>query len=230
MLYSPLVISETTTIEAEGVETEHATTFQGSVLVGEASRPVVERCLPQLTHVGSGVARGFGRVEVNIGEPEPDDLGRRVEEFRKAVARRWALWEQHRKMGEAAPEYGPGGGVFFSVTLLSDAILRDDGWSPTVRLSPEMLGKAGRNATLVRTYATADYRGGWNTAWRLPKDTELVARMGSVYVYHTKDSVSDADGLTALKELEERGVGERRREGFGQVRVCDEFHGMIWEG
>src|SRR5437588_138571 len=98
-----------------------------------------------------------------------------------------------------------------------------------VRLEPEMLGDAGRSATLLRCYASADYRGGWNTAWRLPKDTEPAARMGSVYVYHTTDGVDDADWLAALRALEERGVGERRREGFGEVRVCDDFHGMIQE-
>ena len=111
--------------------------------------------------------------------------------------------------------------------LLSDAILRADGWVPSVRLEPEMLGAAGIGAALVRCYATADYRGGWNTAWGLPKDTELVAQMGSVYVYHTARRIDDPDWLSALTQLEEQGIGERRIEGFGQVRVCEEFHQVI---
>ena len=41
--------------------------------------------------------------------------------------------------------------------------------------------------------------------------------------------VENADWLTALRTLEEQGVGERRREGFGEVRVCDDFHGRIQE-
>ena len=61
-------------------------------------------------------------------------------------------------------------------------------------------------------------------AARSPTDTEPVARMGSVYVYRVARETDEEKLLSALHDLEERGVGERRAEGFGQVRVCDEFH------
>jgi CRISPR-associated protein Csx10 len=51
--------------------------------------------------------------------------------------------------------------------------------------------------------------------------------MSSVYVYHTPRRADDETLVNALRELEDRGVGDRRKEGFGQVRVCDEFHLQI---
>ncbi|HWW75418.1 MAG TPA: CRISPR-associated RAMP protein Csx10, partial [Pyrinomonadaceae bacterium] len=229
MLYSPLVLDETT-FDDNGVERVFGeTTFHGNVVLREDDRPLVERRLPELTHVGSGVARGFGHVSVNVEEVGADDPGGRVEKFNGLLGERWESWEPLGGEGTPEPPRRPGAGTFFSVTLMSDAILREGGWSPTVRLEPEMLGDAGRNATLLRCYASGDYRGGWNTAWRLPKDTELVARMGSAYVYHTTDDAGDAGWLASLRTLEERGVGDRRREGFGEVRVCDDFHARIQE-
>ena len=216
LLYSPLVISEA---GAHGA----ATTFQGSIVVNDVNRAVVEKRLPQLTHIGSGAARGFGRVEVKVEHASTNDLKERVAVFNSNIHGRWKKWAQLAGKPPCPDS------TFFAVLLLSDAILRVDGWTPTVRLEAAMLGAAGKNAELVRCYAMADYRGGWNTAWGLPKDTELVGRMGSLYVYHTKNSIDDEHWLNALCDLEERGVGERRIEGFGQVRVCDEFHQEIQE-
>jgi CRISPR-associated protein Csx10 len=222
LLYSPLVISEATPDGAP-------TTFQGSVVVNDDNRALVERYLPTLTHIGSGAARGFGRVEIEIGHASDDDLVGRVKEFNRRLVERWTLWGQLPRYEDKEPQHTPNSGTFFAVLLMSDAVLRADGWTPTVRLEAAMLGAAGQNAELVRCYATVDYRGGWNTAWGLPKDTELVTRMGSVYVYYIRNSIDDEHWLNALRDLEERGVGERRIEGYGQVRVCDEFHQEIQE-
>jgi CRISPR-associated protein Csx10 len=227
MLYSPLVLDEVMTGDDGKVRAE--TTFHSGVVVGHATRALVERWLPRLTHVGSGVARGFGQVAVTVEGAGANDPTARVERFNKLLADRWEKWEPLRDAGALEPVCKPGSGTFFSVMLMSDAVLCEEGWSPTVRLEPDMLGAVGRNATLLRCYASAGYNGGWNTAWRLPKDTELVARMGGVYVYHTTDSVGDESWLEAIRALEENGVGERKREGFGQVCVCDEFHGSIQE-
>jgi len=36
--------------------------------------------------------------------------------------------------------------------------------------------------------------------------------------------VDPASAQKQLMEMEREGLGERRAEGFGRVRVCDEFH------
>jgi CRISPR-associated protein Csx10 len=220
LLYSPLVISEAA---KDGV----ITTFHGSVSVNDSNRAVVLDYLPKLTHVGGGASRGFGHVDVKLEGKDEDNLAERVKQFNDLVAQRWRAWGQllHR---QESP-YTPDNGTFFSILLISDAILRGEDWVPTVRLIPEMLGSSGEHATLIRSYASVDYRGGWNTAWRLPKDIDLVARIGSVYVFHTTNRHDDETWLDGLRDLEGHGVGLRLVEGYGQVRVCDEFHQEILE-
>ena len=217
LLYSPLVISEA------GAD-KTRTVFQGSIVVSDKDRELVKKRLPELACIGSGVARGFGHVEVTVDEGATDDLAGRIDTFNKTIRKRWGTWEKLRAKNA---EQTPDDSAFFAVLLLSDAILRADDWTPTVRLEPDMLGEAGNGATLVRCYATVEYRGGWNNAWGLPKDTELVAQMGSVYVYRTARRFDDQGLISALRKLEEQGIGERRIEGFGQVRVCEEFHQVI---
>jgi CRISPR-associated protein Csx10 len=220
LLYSPMVISE--------VADHRPSMFCGSVVGTELSCAIVQERLPELTHVGSGAARGFGRVQIRI-QPAPDsDIAHRVVDFNARIFKRWQLWENLPRESRE-PAHAPGNGSFFALILVSDAILLDRGWTPTIRLEKEMLRAAGEGATLVRCYASVQYRSGWNTAWGYPKDTQLAARMGSVYVYHVNRRPDDEQWLKALKELEEHGVGERRVEGFGQVRVCDEFHLEIQE-
>jgi CRISPR-associated protein Csx10 len=228
LLYSPLVISELKKErDKEGQEREIKTVFQGSILVSDKGEVVKQR-LEQLTHIGSGAARGFGQVEVKVEEAKTEDISARLEQFNQTIRQRWGLW---KKLPHAIndPVHTADNGTFFAVLLVADAILRADDWTPTVRLEPSLLPPALQDASLVRCYATAEYRGGWNTAWGLPKDTELVARLGSVYVYHIAKPPADQGLLAALNELEEWGVGERRVEGFGQVRICDEFHQVIQE-
>jgi CRISPR-associated protein Csx10 len=62
----------------------------------------------------------------------------------------------------------------------------------------------------------------------LMKDTELVTERGAVYLFSI-DTVDLEVWLGALTELEDRGIGDRLMEGFGQVRVCDEFHCVFRE-
>jgi CRISPR-associated protein Csx10 len=66
---------------------------------------------------------------------------------------------------------------------------------------------------------------GWNAAHGLPRQDEWAVTRGSVYAYLYE---GDASGQAALQErlrdLEARGLGARRNEGFGRVVVCDDFH------
>jgi CRISPR-associated protein Csx10 len=220
LLYSPVVINEA---EPDGTPTA----FRGSVIISERERAMVGQRLIELTHIGSGVARGLGHVEVQVVRAPADDLADRLDKFNNLLACRWELWSQLSTEPHAAR---PSEAVtYFVVGLVSDAVLRAKGWLPTLRLEPEFLVNALAGAELLRCYSNVDYRGGWNTAWGLPKDTEPVARMGGVYIYRIEKRRDDAELLRTLRELEERGVGERRVEGFGEVRVCDEFHLEIQE-
>ncbi len=75
-------------------------------------------------------------------------------------------------------------------------------------------------------YSSYNYRSGWNAAWGLMKDIELVTDRGSVYLFSTNQPDL---WIEKLKDLELKGVGDRTSEGFGQVQVCNEFHSVFRE-
>ena len=81
---------------------------------------------------------------------------------------------------------------------------------------------------LHAAYSSYDYRTGWNAAWGLKKDMELVTNKGSVYLLSIS-SDQLADWLPILETLEQRGIGERTSEGFGQVHICNQFHTIVRE-
>ncbi|HIQ05559.1 MAG TPA: CRISPR-associated RAMP protein Csx10 [Anaerolineae bacterium] len=216
LLYSPSVLAE--------ARRGRPTTFVGEVYVDGVAEEL-EKALRQVRYLGGGSSRGLGRVEVEarLVKGGGGSVANRVEAFNEAVRGRW---EPYKKLAprNPQPKHNPDDGAFFTIGLMADAILRD-GWRPTMVLTAEMLkeatGIADDSLVLVRSYAGYGYRGGWNAVWELPKVTEVIASMGSVYVYWTADIDK---WLPALAKLEVHGVGERRAEGFGRVRVCDEFH------
>lgn len=216
LLYSPSVLAE--------ARRGCPTTFVGEVYVNGAAEEL-EEALKQVRYLGGGSSRGLGRVELKV-EPVEDEGGSvtdRVEAFNEAVK---GSWERYEKLAPCNPQpkHNPDEGTFFTLGLMADAILRD-GWRPTMVLTTEMLkeatGIADDSLVLVRSYAGYGYRGGWNAVWELPKVTEVIASMGSVYVYWTADIDK---WLPALAKLEVHGLGGRRAEGFGRMQVCDEFH------
>jgi CRISPR-associated protein Csx10 len=225
LLYSPSVLAEARQRRKINGEVEYrATTFVGEVYVNGAVE-ALEKALRQVKYLGGGSSRGLGRVKVEVEQVEGGEgsVADRVEAFNKAVKERW---ECYKKLAPCnpQPEHNPYDGAFFTLGLMADAVLRD-GWRPTIVLTAEMLketaGIADESLVLVRSYAGYGYRGGWNAVWELPKVTEVIASMGSVYLYWTADIDK---WLPALAELEVHGLGERRAEGFGRVRVSDEFH------
>lgn len=222
LLYSPVVLTEAwwkgnTPMRAQ---------FAGTVSVADDLADRLRDVLLDITHVGSGSARGLGYVSVTCETVSKDDdltsridtLQQRIEQFQTELE---ADWSALQTLCAAPPECPK----VFTVNLRSDAILKAGDWLPTTVLSADMLrqatGVTGGHLALLRSVSSHDYRGGWHTARRLPKDTELITRRGSLFVFE----VDDIDPwLGPLAQLEQRGLGERTEEGFGEVTICDAFH------
>ncbi len=80
-------------------------------------------------------------------------------------------------------------------------------------------------AELVYTNANAYRLMGWNNLHRLPRADEIAIKMGSVFLLGFQQPL-DALLCQALFNLYQQGIGLRRTEGFGQLRVAHPFH---WE-
>jgi CRISPR-associated protein Csx10 len=232
LLYAVSAITERTldpSIRATDTDVSPQELFPPTCFVGSIWRPDEEEeqeeevhqqladLLTQIRHVGSGHTRGLGRVAVQtIGERRRPDLAERIANFNARFAERAALW--------GVP---PSPAGYFTVNLQSDAILTVDGWTPTLRLEPELiwraLGEAGNapDLTLVRAYTTPVTRGGWNGIYGLRKESATCVQAGGVYLFAT---TALPEWTQHLAKLECVGVGERRVEGFGQLQICDEIH------
>lgn len=237
ILYSVEVINE-----SQGKAEPLPTVFSSSILIqtepgsdslaGELYDFLQQYC--KHLRVGGSASRGLGKVRVAFAEPvdvADDAMGDRLKTFNQKIETRWNLWSALGNVDKSLASERE----FFSLTLQSDAILSDN-WRRTTTVSPAMLAPLIElEAELIRShavYSSYDYRSGWNAAWGLPKDTELVTKMGSAMLFSIpRDLPQEQQSrcYEALAKLEKVGIGSRCSEGFGQVSVCDDFHLIMRE-
>lgn len=215
LLYAPIVLSETNRLHNRDVQLQ----FLGQVWgADESARDLIE----QITAIGGRTSSGLGRVEITLApDDQADDLRDRLRRFNAAFRQRWQMFRQLTPQDE--PDWSPESSLLFSISLQSDAILLEHGWQPTITFSAaQLLAHTQLDATLVRTFANGHVVGGWNVSWDRAKPTALAAQAGAVYLFRTQ---ADEDTLVAaLRTLEQRGIGQRRLEGYGVVQCCDSFH------
>ena len=172
--------------------------------------------------VGALTTRGFGAVRVKETETTLALLRVRLQEFNDQLRQVWRdLVALARQVNSSITLPDAPLGTYFSVDLLSPAILRDPDGVPTLKL---WLHRQGQWLEPVCWATQATFVGGFSTAWGLPKPTHLGAAMGSVYVFRVDNQPDDAQLLSWLESLEAQGVGQRTDEGLGEILVCHPFH------
>ena len=172
--------------------------------------------------IGSAKSRGLGQVCIEVSKTADDARDSVPERFREFNY----LFNPH------TPDM-----MWFSITLQSNSILLDE----LLRFKTELtVGDLIDAVSLsddeqqmlkffspVRSWTATSLIAGWNAAHKLPRENELAIVKGSVFVFNSDDANVDRLVLgSALDKIEKAGIGERLNEGFGRIRVCDEFH---WE-
>lgn len=219
-------MSRTTGTAAQGIlfsmeAIEEGQCFKGRVRLDDDEAEVLVDRLKELApeeeilRLGATRSRGQGRVRVvgwQATNNKGPSLAERWDALNAVVCRLWA-------------RYGvEPGGEYFTLTLESPLILKDRCLRP---MRPDDL-----NAEAFGLPAEVERRRfilnevilqGWNAAWHLPKRDTPAFGIGSIFLFHVRAGERDAV-LARLKEIEQKGLGERRSEGFGRVRVCDPFH------
>lgn len=217
----PIIVKNEKEASPDAVKSEKVI-LHGSARIPSDLVHKVDRTLQQkVKRLGGGSSRGLGKVCIAVDKQQSSDtLSKRIDAFNEALQE---VWQSYADLPNT--EIGEFEGTYFTVNLQSDAILtKEDGWQRSMVLTEPILQEmtgCETDVTLVRSFASYDYVGGWNAAWGLPKETDLVTKMGSVFVFHTPDR--DA-WIPKLQTLENIGIGNRREEGFGQVLICDRFH------
>ncbi|EAW35828.1 CRISPR-associated RAMP protein Csx10 [Lyngbya sp. PCC 8106] len=177
--------------------------------------------------LGGSTSRGLGKVKIKAEcRKKSDSVKDRIKQFNAKLKERWQLWGS---LFIPASEKYSQERTYFTLDLQSDAILTEN-WRRTTVISEAMLKEfAGikdsedSSLKLEVAYSSYDYYSGWNAAWGLMKDVELVTNKGGVYLFSISKTQTQT-WYSALEILENKGVGERTNEGFGQVQICNEFH------
>lgn len=253
-LYSPLVLSEVTSVPAEPKPVYYwcdpklpdddkdtkddqkerkksrlkPTQFVGTLCIHPKDKTDVLKALEEITHLGGRQTTGLGAVCIKHEEQQAETsaaIKGRIAALTERFRGQAALYNDlgSTSDGEAwANSIQPGS--IFTINLLSPAILLDQGWLPANELSAAMLKDlTGIDATLLRAFTTTTIIGGWNVSWQRPKPTTVATVMGSVFVFQSRSELDDT-ACQELAKLQLEGIGERRPEGYGQVRICDDFH------
>lgn len=218
----------------------------GHVFVGNlrATDAQLQELMSRAARIPAEQERTVLRVKVRVGAARARGLGlawiviRRAEEEMGSLQERLDSFQPRRLVGAGTGEVVRLGPVmdeahlYFSLTLRSPAIVRSPQGVPTTEVSPGVLEAYGftvpsglewiRQASFVDPEVVS----GWSLAWGLPKPTTLALAAGSVLTYRAPARERDAV-LSLLEELEERGLGERVREGYGEVQVCFPFHRQL---
>lgn len=112
-------------------------------------------------------------------------------------------WKEYEPVGEDGEE-------FIVVTLLSDAIIRDEQTGSYIgNISPALGIKDP-----IKRFVQISIKGGFNRKWNLPLPQIQVIVAGSVFVYENTDGLRDT-----LNEFEMLGIGEKREDGFGRIAI-----------
>lgn len=222
VLYSIEVLNE-----VEG-KTQQTATYKGAIWIEDDSltEALIDYINSHTFRLGGAASRGLGKVQITATSgTETADIASCITQFNDEFQKRWQIW----KILGKPPQDLMQGRTYFTIDLQSDAIFTEN-WQRTTVISPIMLRQLANvddsSLELHVAYTSYDYRSGWNVAWGLMKDVELVTNKGAVYLFSTTQL---EPWIKALEQLEKRGVGERTCEGFGQVQVCNEFHLVFWE-
>ncbi|MEG4941182.1 type III-D CRISPR-associated RAMP protein Csx10 [Microcoleus sp. F4-D5] len=189
--------------------------------LAESLRNFIQR-RNQNFRLGGSTSRGLGKVEITTKQPVSAkiDIKQKITNFTNSIQDRWQKWEI---FGVPLKELS-GDRTYFTLDLQSDAILTEN-WRRTTVISEKMLQQFAKvedpSLKLEAAYSSYDYLSGWNAAWGLMKDVELITNKGSVYLFSTTQREI---WNNVLGDLEMRGLGDRTCEGFGQIQICNQFH------
>ncbi len=192
--------------------------FFARVTVLAGKQALLANALPGAHFVGGGRSRGLGEVEITI-QPAPHypTLSQRLQAFQFHAHKALLSYQQQDK--RVQPQLP---GQLFSLTLRAPAILSDAA-RPCRVPTPAML-HLPEDVWLVRAWARMEEVGGWDSAARLPRRSQLATRAGSVFLYFAPHTIPMEALQARLEQLEQDGIGEERERGYGELTVCAAFH------
>ena len=178
ILYSVEVLNESQEKKQQPV------CYRGAILVEDDLAESLGNFIEQRNQnfrLGGSTSRGLGKVEITTKKPVSARMNveQKITNFTKSIQDRWREW---RIFGIPLQELSSDR-TYFTLDLQSDAILTEN-WRRTTVISEKMLQQFAKvedpSLKLEAAYTSYDYLSGWNSAWGLMKDVEIITNKGSV--------------------------------------------------
>ncbi len=220
------------TLEALETGQQFSSTIRGPEAHIAAIQQVLQAGL--LVRMGQARSRGLGEVKVERVEesiPKSDSV-------QDAMAKGEAFTQMVRARAECLfhDEHGNLLGddmLLLPVTLESDVLLRDNYLLPSSDPRPTVT--LGRYCPLPSELIehmhlhqpglvqSSHWIGGWDELRRVPRSPQLAISMRSVWTFRVPQAHLEA-AVGWWVQAQRQGLGERRNEGYGRVRLCHTLH------
>ena len=175
-----------------------------------------------LLRVGTGRSRGMGKAHLDLTQIAVNEQDS-FDDFKRRVERLNTELREQVKIAFGSLELKP---LYFALTLHSPVITYDEMLRYRGVIDEAMLGELlhvpAETFKLIYQNASTRQVMGWNELWGMPRTKEIAIETGSVFLFSS--TVETREALKALFDLEEKGIGRRRAEGFGRICVSDPFH------
>lgn len=169
-------------------------------LIGDIVLPegLVDENKDYTIYLGKMKSKGFGKAVITFGkyEKERANLKARIEKLQKQAKEK-----------------------IFTFDLQSDLILPFNTIYNVGEQFKSLVGISELKFEESKSYINTGKLGGYNIINNIRKVDELVITRGSVLTYEIDDFNSI---LPKLEEIEEKGLGLRKNEGFGRVKISSE--------
>jgi len=198
--------------------------FLGAIIVDDHPEDWLKILKPETyLFLGAGKSRGYGAARIEVVQIESEKIERENESLLEPPEIRCRKFtERIRSKGGFVEE----GSWLVPLTLLSSSIIMDRFLRPVLDDITKDVRDHGLPTTgkPILVKARSQTIQGWHSASDIPKPDFTAISSGSVFVYQ---SPANEQTVQALYRIEDMGIGFRRAEGFGRVRVASPLHSGI---
>jgi len=193
----------------------------------------------KVIRIGAEASTGYGSVKIRLNNipddkmPTKETISEQIRAFncriQEEFKQRQKQWGSFCKIENQHID-----SLYLTINLLSDTVWIDGTTGLYCGILPEIYPFATDYAAkLIHSYARTELVSGWmfkrdeseNPPMIMPKRVQQAISRGSVFLYQIPGMKEPTDALSeSLLGMELNGIGERREEGLGHVRICDEFH------
>ncbi len=174
----------------------------------------------EAVYLGNNKTRGLGKIghTGTIQLTKPDDATDQLK--KRVICFSSKLKEMAGKHKLTAPH-----AYYIPLTLQSDLILRDDLMRYQSAIAPDDLEKIWnlKGMELIYHNVSTSRIMGWNPLTGLPRADDMAMAMGSVFLFGFNGNADDLFWQT-LSDIQIKGMGERRHQGFGRIMIAEPFH------